>query len=46
MSTREAIGKSLGRNAKHAFAKHSLQSETMGKPVFTMIHKMVASEMT
>ena len=43
--TREAIGKSLGLNAKHAFVKHSLQSETMGKPFFTRIHRMVADEM-
>ena len=43
--TGEAIGKSLGRNAKHAFVKHSLQSETMREPFFTRIHRMVAGEM-
>ena len=29
--SREALGKSLGRNAKRAFAQHSLQSEAMRK---------------
>ena len=43
--TRQAIGKSLGRNAKEAFAKHSLESKTMRKPFFTRIHRMVAAEM-
>lgn len=42
---REAIGKSLARNAKQAFAKYSFESDTMRKALFTRIHRMVAEEM-
>ena len=42
---REAIGKSLARNAKQAFAKHSIESDTMRKALFARIHRMVAEEM-
>ena len=43
--TREAIGKSLGRNFKRAFAKHSLQSQAMRKPLLKRIHSMIRAEM-
>ena len=37
--TREAIGKSLGRNSKRAFANHLFQSEAM------RIHRTIRAEM-
>lgn len=43
--TREAIGKSLGRNFKRAFAKHSLQSQAMRKHLLERIHAMIRAEM-
>ena len=43
--SREAIGRSLGRNAKRAFAKHSLQSPAWRKHLFVRIRKMIQAEM-
>jgi len=43
--SREALGKSLGRIAKRAFAKHSLQSEVMRKHLLARIYSIVRAEM-
>lgn len=43
--SREAIGRSLGRNAKQAFAKHSLQSAVMRKNLILRVQLMIRAEM-
>eukprot|EP00731_Ephydatia_muelleri_P002438 Em0001g2438a len=44
--TREQIGKCLGRNAKRAFAKHSLESPALLEHFLLRINKIIRKEMT
>ena len=43
--SREAIGRSLGRNSKHALAKHLLQSAVMKKHLVGRMQMMIRAEM-
>eukprot|EP00731_Ephydatia_muelleri_P025731 Em0017g814a len=44
--TREPIGKCLGRNAKRAFAKHSLESPALLEHFLLRINKIIRKEMS